>query len=135
MRAFVCVKPATFAGVKYFPGDSVPEEAIAPGRVNAVISMGLIAEAPAAVDGGEEQISDPAVIAVPVKMSDGSFEDIEATEEQIAEAVTVLQLPVDDAVPRIAEIADAVTLILINAWDSRKTVKNATAAKAKEEAT
>lgn len=67
-------------------------------------------------------------------MSDGSFEDIEATEEQIAEAVTVLQLPVDDAVPRIAEIGDAVTLILINAWDSRKTVKNATAAKAKEEA-
>lgn len=133
MRAFVCVKPATFAGVKYFPGDSVPEEAIAPGRINAVISMGLIAEAPADVDGGEDQNSDPAVIAVPVKMSDGSFEDIEATEAQIAEAVTVLQLPVDDAVPRIAEIGDAVTLILINAWDSRKTVKNATAAKAKEE--
>ena len=53
MGVFTCTKPATFAGVRYLPGDTVPAEAIPADRVGAVIRLGLIAEAqpepPAAV--------------------------------------------------------------------------------------
>lgn len=69
-RAFTCLKPATFAGVKYMPGDTVPAEAIPAGRVTAVIRMGIIAEHSEAAPGTPEEAA--AAIA--------------AAEKQLAEA-------------------------------------------------
>lgn len=56
MSAYTCRKPATFAGKKYMPGDTIPAEAIPAERVGAVIRMGLIAErkdAPEPTDSAE----------------------------------------------------------------------------------
>lgn len=127
MGVYTCTKPATFAGVKYLPGDTVPAEAIPADRVGAVIRLGLIAEAqpepPAAV---------PAPFTVPVTLEDGTVYDVEVTPETVVEAVTVLQMTAEDAMKRIKAITDGQALIMIDACDSRKTVKKAAAARAAE---
>lgn len=127
MGVYTCTKPATFAGVRYLPGDTVPAEAIPADRVGAVIRLGLIAEAqpepPAAV---------PAPFTVPVTLEDGTVYDVEVTPETVVEAVTILQMTAEGAMGRIKTVTDNTALILVDACDSRKTVKKAAAARAAE---
>lgn len=127
MGVYTCTKPATFAGVRYLPGDTVPAEAIPADRVGAVIRLGLIAEAqpepPAAV---------PAPFTVPVTLEDGTVYDVEVTPETVVEAVTILQMTAEGAMGRIKTVTDNTALILIDACESRKTVKKAAAARAAE---
>ncbi len=134
MGVYTCTKPATFAGVKYKPGDTVPAEAIPADRVGAVIRLGLIAETqPVAV--GQQPTTPaeppiPAPFTVPIMLEDGTANDMEVTPEAVAQAVATLQLSAEDAADRIKTITDGMALILIDACDSRKTVKKAAAARA-----
>lgn len=136
MGVFTCTKPATFAGVKYMPGDIVPAEAIPADRVGAVIRLGLIAEAQQPAQEPQQQPPEtvepapPAPFTVQVKAEDGTAYDVEMTPEAVVELVTVLQMTVDDATDRIKTITDGAALIVIDACDSRKTVKKAAAARA-----
>lgn len=129
MGVFTCTKPAVFAGIKYLPGDIVPAEAIPADRVGAVIRLGLIAEAQPAQ---EVQPAAPAPFTVPVTLEDGTVCDVEVTPETVVEAVTVLQMTAEDAMHRIKTVTDDTALILIDACESRKTVKKAAAARAAE---
>ena len=127
MGVYTCTKPATFAGVRYLPGDTVPAEAIPADRVGAVIRLGLIAEAQP-----EPPVAVPAPFTVPVTLEDGTVCDVEVTPETVVEAVTVLQMTAEDAMHRIKTVTDDTALILIDACESRKTVKKAAAARAAE---
>ena len=129
MGVFTCTKPAVFAGIKYLPGDIVPAEAIPADRVGAVIRLGLIAEVQPAQ---EVQPAPPAPFTVPVTLEDGTVCDVEVTPETVVEAVTVLQMTAEDAMHRIKTVTDDTALILIDACESRKTVKKAAAARAAE---
>lgn len=129
MGVYTCIKPANFAGVKYMPGDIVPAEAIPADRVGAVIRLGLIAEAQPTQ---EVQPAAPAPFTVPVTLEDGTVCDVEVTPETVVEAVTVLQMTAEDAMHRIKTVTDDTALILIDACESRKTVKKAAAARAAE---
>ena len=91
MGVFTCTKPATFAGVKYMPGDTVP-----------------------------------------VTLEDGTVYDATVTPEAVVELVAVLQTTVEGATARVKAITDGTALILIDACDSRKTIKKAAAARAAE---
>lgn len=128
MGAYTCLKPARFAGVDYTPGDIVPAEAIPVNRVGAVIRLGLIAETQPAEAPANAQA--PAAFGVPI-IIDGNAEELQVTPETVIEAVTVLQMTADEAAKRIANITDATALIVIDACDSRKTVKKAAADRAK----
>lgn len=136
MGVYTCTKPATFAGVKYMPGDIVPAEAIPADRVGAVIRLGLIAEAQQPAQEPQQQPPEtveptpPAPFTVQVKAEDGTAYDVEMTPEAVVELVTVLQMTVDDATDRIKTITNGAALIVIDACDSRKTVKKAAAARA-----
>ncbi len=132
MGVYTCTKPATFAGVKYKPGDTVPAEAIPADRVSAVIRLGLIAEAqPVAVNqAAPAEPPAPQAFTVPIRMEDGTVSNLEITMEAVAEAIAVLQMSAEEAVDRINAIADGAALIVIDACDSRKTVKKAAAARA-----
>lgn len=132
MGAYTCIKPANFAGVKYLPGDIVPAEAIPADRVGAVIRLGLIAEAQPAAQNEQTQPATPAeiVFSIPIKTGDGTTENMEVKPETVAEAVSVLQMTADDAAKYIAGMTDATALIVIDACDSRKTVKKAAADRA-----
>ena len=63
--------------------------------------------------------------AVPIKQKDGD-ETMHFTEEQISKAAEVMQMTTAYAKDAIKEISDEKTLILINACDSRKAIKEAT---------
>lgn len=132
MGAYTCIKPATFAGVKYLPGDTVPAEAIPADRVGAVIRLGLIAETQTAAQNEQTQPSTPAeiVFTIPIKTGDGTTENMEVKPETVVEAVSVLQMTADDATKHIAGMTDATALIVIDACDSRKTVNKAAAERA-----
>lgn len=130
MDAYTCIKSAVFAGVKYLPGDTVPAEAIPTDRVGAVIRLGLIAETQQADPVAPAVPAGPAHVTVPITMSDGSVEQLEVAPETIVEAVTTLQMNAENATAHIASITDAAALILIDACDSRKTVKKAAADRA-----
>ena len=138
MGVYTCTKPATFAGVKYMPGDIVPAEAIPTDRVGAVIRLGLIAEAQRATEGQQPPAEipgeppAPVPFVVQVKAEDGTAYDVELTPEAVAELVAVLQMTAEEAVGRIKDITDGAALIVIDACDSRKTVKKAAAARAAE---
>lgn len=133
MGAYTCIKPATFAGVKYKPGDTVPAEAIPADRVGAVIRLGLIARqqdaAPASVPPAPAA---PAPFTVPISVEGGEAEQLEVTPETVIEAVTTLQMTAEAAAEHIKDITDAAALIVIDACDSRKTVKKAAADRAAE---
>ena len=133
MGVFTCTKPATFAGVKYMPGDTVPAEAIPADRVGAVIRLGLIAEAqPAAEAQREPEPPATTPFTVPVTLEDGTVYDATVTPEAVVELVAVLQTTVEGATARVKAITDGTALILIDACDSRKTIKKAAAARAAE---
>lgn len=128
MGAYTCLKPARFAGVDYTPGEIVPAEAIPANRVGAVIRLGLIAETQPVEAPAPAQA--PASFGVPI-IIDGNAEELQVTPETVIEAVTVLQMTAEEAAKRIATITDATALIVIDACDSRKTVKKAAAERAK----
>ena len=128
MGAYTCLKPARFAGVDYVPGDTVPAEAIPVNRVGAVIRFGLIAETQQAEAPAAAQA--PASFGIPIVI-DGNAEELQVTPETVKEAVAVLQMTAENAAKRIADITDATALIVIDACDSRKTVKKAAADRAK----
>ena len=131
MSEYTCMKPATFAGNKYMPGDIVPAAAIPADRVDAVIRLGLIAETTAPAPAGAAGLSEgfaemkPVLVSVPIIQEDG-------TVQQLDVAVSTMQMTADGAVEQIAAIADISTLVVIGACDSRKTVKKAAAPRVDE---
>lgn len=138
MSAYTCIKPATFAGNRYMPGDIIPAGAIPADRVDAVIRLGLIAEtaapAPAGADGLSESFAEvkPVLVAVPVIQEDGTVQQLDITGDGVAIAVATMQMNAESAVEQIAAIADISTLVMIGACDTRKTVKKAAAARIDE---
>ena len=98
--------------------------------MGAVIRLGLIAETQQ--DAQTQQTQQPAgiVFTIPIKTGDGEVENMEVNPETVAEAVSVLQMTADDAAKHIANMIDTTALIVIDACDSRKTVKNAAAGRA-----
>lgn len=152
MRAFTCLKPATFAGVKYMPGDVIPAEAIPAGRVTAVIRMGLVAEHKEAAPGtqetaatreaelreelertrealeaaqtAQESAGGPEGIVIPLTRDGGAFEAV-TTVEGLLQVTSVLQMTVENAQKAIADITDETVLILIHGLDSRKGIQTA----------
>lgn len=130
MGAYTCIKPATFAGVKYKPGDAIPAEAIPADRVGAVIRMGLIAEQADGVR-AEQRPESVCTFTVPIVFDSGDVEQLPVTPATVEEVVSVLQMTADGATEHIAEMTDDAALILIDACDSRKTVKAAATARAK----
>ena len=90
-RAFTCRKPATFAGVKYMPGDIVPAEAIPAGRVTAVIRMGLVAEHSEAAPGTPKEAA-AAIAAAEKQLAEAARRET-ALREQLEAAKGAAQTP------------------------------------------
>lgn len=100
---YTCLKMATFGGVKYRPGDVVEAEMIQPGRARAMQDMGIIAECQ------ELEVGKVEALTLPIT-AEGGVVELDATP---------------DAVATISEVEDQSVLILVNACDSRKSVKAA----------
>lgn len=123
MDAYVCRKPATFAGKKYWPGDTVPGDSVAPGRARALIDMGILSEAQAGgvVESAAETAQEvPMLVGVPLP---GDTDEMAAVSAQsVTAALLVMKMNATTAVKAVGAIDDGDTLLILKACDGRKTV-------------
>ena len=132
MGAYICRKPATFAGKKYWPGDTVPGDDIAPGRVRALIDMGILSEAQTgtAIESTAEIAQEaPMLVGVPLP---GDTEEMAAVSAQsVTAALLLMKMNATTAIKAVGEIDDRDVLLILEACDGRKTVIAAAQARAK----
>ena len=136
MSDFICIKGLTLGGIDYTPGQAIPAGAVLPSRVRALLRQGYIAQVDEAPEGKSEaptKPQEPAMVPAPITIPltvDGGVYEVVATPNDIIMAAGVLQLTVEEAKPAIEGIDSEEALILINALDSRKGIKEAARARA-----
>ena len=123
MDAYICRRPATFAGQKFRPGDTVPGEAVAPGRARALIDMGILSEVQTVgvIEGVLESTQETSLfVDVPLP---GDTEEMAAVAAQsVTAALLVMKMNAASAAKAVGGISDKDTLLILTACDSRKTV-------------
>jgi|LDZT01.1.fsa_nt_gi hypothetical protein len=131
MDGYIVKKKSTILKKTYLPGETVQKDAVPSDLVGVLIEKGYIMEIGANSTGTGEQtnVDNKTPIKVPVYTQDGVLE-LEMTPEDIVQAIGIVQLNANDAITAIKEMDDKdEALILIDALDNRKTVKNAIRAK------
>ena len=129
----VANKPCSLNGKKYFIGEEVPVEEVV--DYASLVKMGLLSVIHDAVPTNdlEECVAMVGEVSfsIPIVKGDETI-DLDVTEPQIQDAVKTIQMNADTAIAHIrGGVEDNTTLIMINALDSRKTVKEAAESKAK----
>lgn len=126
----IAKKPCSFNGQTFYIGDEIPPEFVINPKAQenlgtiAIVSVSDALRTNPAEDGQVE-------FGVPIKQKDGTM-TLYLNKEQICRAVEVMQMTTSEAKEAIKEIADEKILILLNACDSRKAVKEATEVAAAE---
>jgi len=127
----VANKPCNLNGKKYFIGEEVPVEEVV--DYASLVKMGLLSVIHDAVpeDNFEECVAMVGEVSFSIPIVKGHETiDLDVTEPQMQDAVKTMQM--NAAVAHIrGDIEDDTTLIIINALDSRATVKKAAESKAK----
>ena len=135
MNGYICIKGLSLSGIEYEPGDHIPAEAVLPSRVRALVNQKYITAQAGAADAPpeepQERPEEPAPIVIPLTRDGGVYEVVAAPASIVA-AACALQLTAEDAAEHIKAMDDETAIILIHALDSRKTVKAAAEARAKE---
>lgn len=133
MSDFICTKGLTLGGVDYIPGQDIPVGAVLPSRIRALTKQGYITKKAEAAQKPTVEpqvlVTVPAPIAIPLTYDGGVYEVV-ATPEDIITVAGVLQLTVEEGKKAIEAIESDEALILINALDSRKGIKEAARARA-----
>lgn len=152
---YICKKACTLGGVAYSEGDAIPSEAVLPSREKVLIKQGLIVPAvnvdvlleenrflrakieelqKTAAGAQESPIgkeNEQKGIVIPITAKGGLIELV-MTPEDIVKAIATLQLNAEEAAKAVGEIEKEETLILIDALDTRKTVKTAIMARVEQ---
>lgn len=130
----IAKKPCSFNGQTFYIGDEIPPAFVI--NPKAQEKLGTIA----IVSTGDAPWGDLSNITtevgqvefgVPIKQKDGTM-TLYLNEDQICRAVEVMQMTASEAKKAIKGITEEKILILLNACDSRKAVKEATEAAAAE---
>lgn len=135
MNGYIALKTITLSGVEYVEGATIPADAVLPSRVPALIRTKKIArinERPAeAQETPQNDTNDFGGVNLPIQTENGVLE-LPASGEDIVKAVEVMQMNADDAAKAVGDIESETALIIIDACESRKTVKAAVKARAEE---
>ena len=129
----VANKPCTLSGKRYFIGEEIPAEAVADPVALEKMGVLTVIRDGIPVKTLEECVTSVGEVFFKIEIvkGDKGF-DLDVTEPQLQEAVKTMQMSADAAVAHIrGDIEDDTTLIIINALDSRATVKKAAESKAK----
>ncbi len=137
MDGYIAQKKSRILEVTYLPGEAIPKDAVPPDLEGRLIKQGFIVRAgeepsqnPASdAQNGAGATSEPQKVKVPISTKDGVL-TLKMAQEDIAEAIIILQLNAEEAAKAVETVETEEILILIDALDSRKTVKNAVRAKA-----
>lgn len=124
----IAKKPCSFGGKNFRIGEEIPTELVINPKAQeklgtlAIVANDKMFEAKpvnATAEIGQVEFG------VQIKQKDG-FMTLYLNEEQICRAVEVMQMSPSEAKEAIKDITSENILILINACDSRKTIKDAT---------
>ncbi len=129
----VANKPCTLSGKRYFIGEKIPAEAVTDPVALEKMGVLTVIRDGIPVETLEECVASVGEVFFKIEIvkGDKGF-DLDVTEPQLQEAVKTMQMNQKDAVAHIrGNIEDDTTLIIINALDSRATVKKAAESKAK----
>lgn len=137
MDGYIAQKKCKILEVNYLPGEAIQNDAVPPDLEERLIKKGFIVrtgEEPRSntssdAQCGTEASKETAKVEVPVNTKDGVL-TLKMVPGDIAEAIRILQLNAEEAAAAVDTIEAEETLILIDALDGRKTVKNAVRAKA-----
>lgn len=128
MNGYIALKSITLSGVDYIAGDNIPFDAVLPSRVPALIrtkSIARINEHTAeAQEIPQDDTNDFGGVSLPIQTENGVLE-LSASGEDIVKVVEIMQLNADDAIQAIKEVQSDTVLIIIDACESRSTVKKA----------
>lgn len=128
--AYVAIKPCRFGGQAFRIGEGIPAELVQPGSAKNLIKMGIIADTePVAPLQEAPQPIDTIPIDLHTDEGDLALRITAASLQKVFDALTV---SVGKAEPVIQTITEADALILLHAADSRKSIKDLVAARAKE---
>ena len=125
----IAQKPCSFGGNKFFIGEEVPAELVTNPKMQE--KMGVIA---IATDGGDipkEELADmvatvgQVMFEMPIRQK-GETMSLPLNEEQLSQAIEIMQMSTNDAKEAIKGLTDENVLILLNACDSRKAIKDLT---------
>lgn len=132
--SYICLKSCTMGGNKYIAGDIIPEDAVIPQRVNALVSMGLIAlnNENATVTGTlevAEQANDTMYVTLLGKKNEQDVE-VSVAIEDVQKVLIALQHNAENAAEFVREnINSPEALEVLDRLEQRKTVKIAIAEK------
>lgn len=130
----IAKKPCSFNGQTFYIGDEIPSEFVINPKAQenlgtiAIVSTGNVLKTDLSdITAEVGQVE----FVVPIKQKDGTM-TLYMNEDQIRRAVEVMQMTASEAKETIKGITEEKILILLNACDSRKAVKEATEAAAAE---
>lgn len=133
MNGYICIKSLTLGGIAYNAGEAIPAEAVLPNRVRALAKQGYIAPQNETTTAPQEppqsEPPTPAPIVLPIT-KDGGVLELVAAPSDIIQVVSILQLKVEEAAKAVVDVESEEALILIDALETRKTVRTAIQAKA-----
>lgn len=131
MNGYIALKAITLNGIDYAAGEPIPADAVLPSRVPALLRTKTIQKMNSEVKSNAVGTETPEIrtkevdgVELPIKTEDGVL-GLSVSRKDIIKTVEILQMNADDAAAAIADIESEDALILINACDSRKTVKKA----------
>jgi ribosomal protein S8 len=136
MSGYIVKRRSTILRTQYLPGDVLAEDAVPPDLVEVLKKQGYIADINAnGTDGtatvaAQEPLTAPKML-IPISTKEGTLE-LKMATESVVNALTIIQKTADEIVNALKGIdAQDDILILLDAIDSRKTVKAAIHAKVK----
>ena len=130
--SYVALKPCSFAGQSFKVGQPVPLEVLQPGAAKNLVKMAVLAPTPTDGEPAQPvQEQAPATLTIKLHTDKGDVELI-PTAEGIQAVFDVLSRKAQEAEAIIAGITDGDALIILHLTDSRKTIKDAVEARAKE---
>lgn len=128
--AYIAVKPCRFAGQNFKVGERVPAAALQPGAAHNLVKMGIIAREDDTEAGAETvTVEVPAPITLTIAVGNEEV-SLEPSLAGLQSVVDVLMATVQDAEPIVNAMTDDDALILLDAVDSRKSIKDLAEARA-----
>lgn len=131
--AYVALKPCRFVGQTFRIGEAVPDELIHPGAVKNLLKMQVLAIQDNGIipANNQEQIQDNETVQISVPAEEGDIM-LDVSPEGLQAIFNVLSGKAADAESIIEKMDEGDALILLHLVDSRKTIKEAAEARAKE---
>lgn len=130
---YAVVKPVEICGKRRVIGEILNDGELTQRSIGILMRSGYLTKLESGIFGAMEKMQNQsnAKIEVPILKKDGEF-SLSIGQKEIARTIRMMQMNVDEIHPLLAEEQNDDVLILLNACDTRKAVKEAAKKRAEE---